>query len=238
NLAFAAHFDPAEKLLNNFLRNRQLLGLSFRQTPRLLAADGADVALEVAHAGLAGVVADQVTHGFPRELNLLSGDPVLLDLPRDQILKRDMDLLFLRVALQFDDLHAVAQRLSDGIEHVRGGDKQHLGKVERHVQIVVAEGGILLGIERLQQSRAWIAAEVPPDLVNFIEHEDRIFGLRPADALDDLAGQGSDVGAAMAANFRLNAHAAERDADKFAAQRARNRAPERGLTDPRGSDEA
>ena len=42
----------------------------------------------------------------------------------------------------------------------------------------------------------------------------------------------------MPADLRLVAHAAERDADELAVERARDRLRERGLADPRGTDEA
>ena len=44
-----------------------------------------------------------------------------------------------RVARQLDHLHAVAQRRRDRVEHVRGGDEEHLRQVERHLEVVVAE---------------------------------------------------------------------------------------------------
>ena len=106
--------------------DHQLFRLAFGDAARLLAADGADVALQVANAGFARVVADDVADRFLRKFDLLRSDSVLFDLPRNQVLESDVDLFFFRVALQFDDLHAVAQRLGDGIEHVRRGDEQHL----------------------------------------------------------------------------------------------------------------
>ncbi len=68
NFAFAADFDPTQKFLNDFLGHHQLFGFAFRQPPRLLAANGADVPLQVAHPGFARVVADEVAHGFRREI--------------------------------------------------------------------------------------------------------------------------------------------------------------------------
>ena len=60
NFAFAADLDAAQEFLDDFLGHDQLVGLAFGQPPRLLAADGADVALQVAHAGFARVVPDDV----------------------------------------------------------------------------------------------------------------------------------------------------------------------------------
>src|SRR5690348_17998719 len=65
--------------------------------------------------------------------------------------RRSSDLF--RVSLEVDDLHAVAQGVGNGIEHVGGGDEQHPAEIEGDVQVVVAEGGILLRVEHLEQDR-------------------------------------------------------------------------------------
>ncbi len=186
DFAFAANFNAAEKFLNSFGADDQLLGLPFRQAAGLLPADGADVALQISHSGFARVMADEIANRVTREFDLLRSDAVLFNLPRDEILKRNMNFLLFRVTLQFDDLHAIAQRLGNRIEHVRGGDEEHFRQIERNVEIVVAERGILLGIKSFQQRRTGVAAEVAPDLINFIEHEHWVFGLGTANALNDL----------------------------------------------------
>ena len=66
---------------------------------------------------------DNVTDTILRKLNLLGSNSVLLDLPGNEILKCDVDLFFLGVALKLNDLHAIAQRLRNRIKHVRRGDK-------------------------------------------------------------------------------------------------------------------
>ena len=149
-----------------------------------------------------------------------------------------MRLLVLGVARQVDDLHAVAQRLRNGIEHVRSADKEHLGQIERNIQVVVPERVVLLRIQRFQQRRRRVAAEVASQLVDLVQHKDRIVGLRAAQRLHDLPRQGPDVGAAMAANLGFVVHAAERDTLELASQGARNAAAERGLAYAWRSDEA
>ena len=68
NFAFAADLDAAQKFLDDFLGHDQLVGLAFRQPPRLLAADGADVALEIAHSGFPRVVPDDVAQRLLPEI--------------------------------------------------------------------------------------------------------------------------------------------------------------------------
>ena len=103
---------------------------------------------------------------------------------------------------------------------------------------MIAEREILLRVEHFEQRRRRIAAVVGADLVDLVEHEDRIRRRGLIDALNDAAGQGADVGAAMAADFGLVAHAAERNADELAVERAGDRAAERCLADAGRADEA
>src|ERR1700674_3990069 len=237
NFAFAANFDAAQKLLHHLFGDDKFLALPFRQPARLLTADGADSPFQIPHSRLARVMTDNVADRLFRKFNLLRRDSVFLDLPRNQVLERDVNLLFLGVALKLDNLHAVAQRLGNGIEHVGGGDEQDFREIERHVQIVVAEGRVLLGIECFEQRRRRIATEVASNLVNFVEHEDRIFRLRAPYSLNDLAGQGSDVGAAMATNLRFVVPSAERQTRELASQRPRNGFTQRSFAYTRRPDE-
>jgi hypothetical protein len=79
---------------------------------------------------------------------------------------------------------------------------------------------VQLGIEHFHQRRGRIAAKIHGHFVDFVEYKNGIRGAGLAHHLDDLAGQGADIGAAMAANFRFVAHAAERHAHEFPARGA------------------
>src|SRR5579864_1354622 len=217
DLAFGPDLDPTQKFLNDFRSYYQLFGLSFRQPSRLFAADRANRALQVAHARLPRIVPDYVPYRFFRKFNLLSRHTVFLFLTRNQILKRDVHFLFFRVALQFDDFHAVAQRLRNRIEHVRGRDEQHLRQVERYIEVVVPEGRALLGIESFEQGRSRITSKIPSYLVDLIQHEHRILGFSAADSLDDLPRQSADIGATVSTNLGLVMHAAQRNPHELAA---------------------
>ena len=59
-----------------------------------------------------------------------------------------------------------------------------------------------------------------------------------ADRLDDVAGQGADIGAAVAADLALVVHAAQGDAGELAAHGAGDALAEAGLADARRADEA
>ena len=134
-------------------------------------------------------------------------------------LLRDLDLLLLGVAGELDHVHAVAQRRRDRVELVRGADEQHLREVERHIEIVVAEGRVLLGVEHLEHRARRIAAQVGAHLVDLVDQEHRVRSLGVADRPDDRAGHRADVGAAVPADLGLVADAADGDAHELAAER-------------------
>ena len=158
---------------------------------------------------------------------------MLLDLLGDEELAGDHHLFIAGVAGDFQDLQSVPQRRRDRVQDVGGGDKHDLGQVERHFQIVIAEGVVLLGVQHLEQRRAWIAPEVMPELVDLVEHEHRIVGARALHALNDATRQRADVGPTVASNLSLVAHAAQRDTHKLAPHRLGDRLAQRGLTDAR-----
>src|SRR5579872_5574472 len=102
---------------------------------------------------------------------------------------------------------------------------------------MIAERVVLFGIEHFQKRRRWIAAEVAADLVDLIDHDERISRPRIPDGADERAGHGPDVRAAVTANLRLVAHTAHRHTDEFAAHGARDGLAERGLAHPGRTDE-
>ena len=103
---------------------------------------------------------------------------------------------------------------------------------------MVDEGVVLLGVEHLEQRARRIAPEVHAHLVHFVEQEQGIPHADLAHVLQDLAGHRADVGAPVAADLRLVAHAAQRHAHELAVGRARDRLAERGLAHAGGADQA
>ena len=163
---------------------------------------------------------------------------MVLHLLVDQVIDRNLELLFLGVPGNLQNLHAVSERGRNGIEDVGRGDEEHLRQIERHVEIVIPERVVLLGIEHFEQRRGGIAAEVRAELVDLVEDEHGVFRLGAAQALHDLTGEGADIGAPVAADFGLVAHAAERHPHQLSAERLSDRTCERRLADARRPDEA
>jgi hypothetical protein len=100
------------------------------------------------------------------------------------------------------------------------------------------ECGVLLGIEGLQQSGRRVALEVTGELVYLVEDDDGVGGSGPSDAVQDTAGQGSDIGLAVAADLGLVMHSAERDTDVLTSEGTRHGLAEAGLAHSRRAVEA
>ena len=174
---------------------------------------------------------DDAPEGLIGDPDLARLEAVGVELTRNEIAARDLKLFAGRVAGEGDDFHAVAKRAGDRVEHIRGGDEHDPAEVERHPEVVVAEAVVLLGIKHLQHRGGRVALDAGAELVDLVQHHDAIAGAGLADCLNDVAGQGADIGSPVAANLRFVMHAAETDADKFAVHGAGDRLTERGLAD-------
>ena len=203
--------------------------------PGDLAAHRPDLALELADAGLARVVADDRPQAAVGEGDPRLPQPVALDLAGHEVALGDLELLLLGVAGELDDLHPVAQRTRHAVEVVGRADEHDLREVEGHVEVVVAEGRVLLGVEHLEHRRGGVAPPVGAHLVDLVDHEERVVGRRVAQRADDRAGHRAHVGAPVAADLGLVAHAADGDALEAAPERAGDRPPQRRLADARAA---
>ena len=103
-----------------------VLGLALGDLHRDRATHAADLALEVTHAGLAGVAVDDLEDRLVGDLGAALGQTVILELLGHEELAGDLLLLLPGVAGQLDDLETIAQRPRDRIELVRGRDEHHL----------------------------------------------------------------------------------------------------------------
>jgi len=96
-------------------RRDAALGDAYRRPP----ADRGDLPLERAHAGLARVVADDRRKRTVADRKLPLLQAVVHDLAGEQIAPGNLELLLVRIAGQFDDFHAVAQRPGNVVDKAR-----------------------------------------------------------------------------------------------------------------------
>ena len=97
---------------------------------------------------------------------------------------------------------------------------------------------VLLGVEDLEEGGRGVAPEVHGHLVHLVEEEDGVAGPRLLHHLDDLAGEGADVGAPVAADLGLVPHPTQGQAHELAVRAAGDGLGEGGLAHARGPDEA
>ena len=125
----------------------------FDHPARNFTADIADLALQVANAGLTGESADNAGDGIVGKADVLFRQACGLALLADQILLGDLQLFRFGVTVQPQNFHAVLQRSRDGMQHVGGSDKEDLRKVVFHVEVMIHEAVVLLRIKDFQQGR-------------------------------------------------------------------------------------
>ena len=135
-----------------------------------------------------------------------------LDLLGNQVALGDLHLFLVGVAGQLNDLHPVQQRPGDGVQGVGGGDKEHVGQVEGHLQEVVPEGGILLSVQYLQQSGGRVSPLIVAQLIDLIQQQQRVTAVRLLDGGNDTAGHGPHIGLAVAPDLGLIMDAAQGNA--------------------------
>src|SRR5439155_7876967 len=204
-------------------------GVSGGPWPRALAAHGFDRALELPDAGLPRVLANHLRDRGVVERDVSFEEPVLAGRPRDQVASCDLDLLRVHVAGDLDHFHPIEQRRGNEIEHVRRGDEERLGEVERDLDVMVHEMRVLLMIQHIEERRGRIPLRVVAKLVDLVDHEHRIGAVNVSQASNDLPGPRADIRAAMAADLRLVANAPHAYPDEIAPHGARDGAPERSL---------
>ena len=228
----------SELLDHAAVRHRHRAGIAHDNRPSRFARHGRDLPLEVAHPGFAGVLANDPSQSRVRKTYLANSEAVLGQLARDQIAFGDLQFVVLGVARQIDDFEPVAQRRRHGIEHVGGRDEQHARQIEWHVQIVIAEIGVLGWVEHLEQRRRRISSPVIAQFVELVQDEHRIARARTPQGLDNPPGQRTDIRAAVAADLGFVAHSAQAHVHELAAERSGDRLAETGLADTWRPDQA
>ena len=229
-----AELQHTEKFVDlRRLQRHRVVRAFLHHLARHLAAHVANFPLQIAHARLARVTANHLPDRFVGELDVLLRQPGLRHLLFHQKLFGDLHFLRFRVAVQAQHFHAVLQSRRNGVHHVRRRDKKHLRQVVFHVQVMVHEHEVLLGVEHFQQRRRRISAEIHRHLVDFVQHEDRVFRPGLLHHLNDLSRQRANVRTPMPAHFRFVTHAAQRHAHELPPRGLRDRHAQRSLAHAR-----
>ncbi len=144
------HLGPvlhrAEDVEQALLADQVGYGLIAGHCHRDAAAGGGELPLQVSDPGLAGVGVGDLEDRLVVDGELLRHEAVLLDLLGDQVPLGDVKLLVAGVTRQLQDLEPVLERRRDRLDLVGCGEEEHLRQIEGHLQEVVGEPVVLLGI--------------------------------------------------------------------------------------------
>ena len=64
--------------------------------------------------------------------------------------RRNFHLFFLRVAVDFNNLHSIEQRLRNGLQRIGSGDEEHFRQIVVNVDIIVVEMWVLFRVEHFK----------------------------------------------------------------------------------------
>ncbi len=95
---------------------------------------------------------------------------------------------------------------------------------------MVLEMTVLFGIQDFEKCRSRISLVVAADLIDLVQHDQRVLDARLFHAARDTTRQSSYIRAAMSADLCFVTHAAERHADILFAERFGNRSAYGSLT--------
>src|SRR5690606_20085441 len=168
---------------------------------------------------------------------LIGFQRVTLNLLRQQVLLRNVQLLVFGITGQTDHFHTVQQR-SRNVHGVRGRHEHHVAQVVVHFQIVIAERHVLFWIKHFQQSGRRVATHVRRHFVDFVEQEQRVFNAHFRHFLDQFTRHRADVSTAVTADFSFIAYPTQRHTDIFTSGRFGDRLTQRGFTYPRRPHQA
>ena len=110
------------------------------------------------------------------------------------------------------------------LDSIGRGDEEHMGKVERHLDIMIPEGAVLLGIQYLQQGGGGIAAVIIAELIYLIQQQHGIGAAGLLDGIDDTTGHTAYISFPMTADLGFIFDTAQRDTSIAASHRLRDAA--------------
>ncbi len=190
-------------LLDILLRNGDFFPVLCQDFLCGLPAHISDLPLQLPDPGLLRIILRHFPDSLPAECQHVRGEPVLLQLLRNQMLRRNVKLFILRIAAHLHYLHTVQKGPRNGLQRIGRSHEEHLRQIQRHLQVMIPESAVLLAVQHLQQCREGVSLIVCTDLVNFIQKKQRIFHSRHADAVGDPSRHGSYIGLPVSPDLRL-----------------------------------
>ena len=121
-----------------------------------------------------GVVVDEFDHGVVGQTELPAVQRVAFHLLFDEMFFGNGQLFALGVNAEFDDLHAVDERLRNVLHAIGRGDEKAIREVEGKFDKMVAEGFVLFAVKHFEKSRSRVAVGVLGQFVDLVEKQERV----------------------------------------------------------------
>ena len=158
---------------------------------------------------------------------------MFLHLLGQQVILGNLQLFLIGIAGKLNDFHPVQQGPGNRIQRVGRGNEHHLREVQRNFQEVIPEGVVLLAVQRFQQRGGGIAPVIAAELIDLVQHQQRVHSAAAADGLHDAARHSADIRFPVAADVGLVPDAAQRNAAELPVQRLGNGQGDGGLSHAR-----
>ena len=125
------------------------------------------------------------------------------------MMRRNLNLLFRKIAAHLNKLHSVEQRCRNRVQVVSCSNEHHMRQIVVNIEEVIVKSIVLLGVEDFEQSRRRVTVICHlAYLIYLVENEDGVGRTSLEQALDDTSRHSTDVRLAMASYFRLVMHSA------------------------------
>src|SRR6185436_7824043 len=144
-------FRTSEKCIEIVGMNLSRLLLSTCDLSSNLSAHRRDLPFKTSQARFLGVLVDHHAERIVGEVDLTLRQAVFFNLFGYEMPLGNLELFLLGITAELNDLHAIAERRLNGIQHVRGGYEHHVGEIECDAEVIVAECEVLLGSENLEK---------------------------------------------------------------------------------------
>ena len=165
-------FDNAQIFFQVFSRHFNLFSLAGRKQNLFhgLAGNVRNFSFQAAHASLACIISDDITHGIFRDGKLTCFDGIFFKDFGQEMAFGNLNFFIFGITGQADNFHSVQKRAWH-IQRVCRCHEHHVGQIIINFQIMVVESAVLLRVQNLQQGRSRIPAIIVTEFINFIKQE-------------------------------------------------------------------
>ena len=149
-----------QKILQPLRIHRDAFLFSFYKFHRRITAQCIHLFLQAPYSRLHRIIMDNGLKRLVCHFQILCLNSHIFHRLWKQMPPCNLEFFHRRISRKLNNFHTVQKRLRYRIRRVCRTDKQYIGKVIRHIQIMVSKIIILLRVQHLQQCTCRVAAEI------------------------------------------------------------------------------